>query len=130
MGILVITNKFELGMIEETCVFPKGLAISMPERQDTINLIKEYMTTRHELLHVHFQNRGTYESSHEGFYFRKAVEHLTYPAKILMQPSPFPFTSHIFGERDHILILQNCYDPVFSEDEFSFDFIKTYLISF
>ena len=130
MGHLIITNKFELGMIEETCNPTKGVAIGMPEKQDIQNLIKEYFVRDYHKIHVHFQARGTYESSHEGYYFREAINHLTYPERLMMHPSPFPFTSHIFGDKDHILILQNCYDPVFSEDEYSFDFIKTYLISF
>jgi len=130
MRHLVVTNKFELGMIEETCCFPTGLAISMPERQDVINLLKEFKEKDNRRLHIHFQNRGTYESSHEGFYFRKAIAHLSYPEKFYIDNSPFPFNSHIFTNDDHIMILQNCYDPVFSEDEFSYDFIKAYLISF
>lgn len=130
MGHLIITNKFELGMIEETCNPTKGLAIGLLEEQDVKNLIKEYFVRDYHKIHVHFQSKGTYESAHEGFYFRKALNQLTDPERLMMHPSPFPFTSHVFGDKDHILILQNTYDVIFSEEEFCFDFIKAYLISF
>ena len=130
MGILVITNKFELGMIEETCILARGMAVSMPENQDIVNLIKEYVDRDYHLIHAHFQNRGTYESAHEGFYFRKALSRFARPTNLLLHPSPFQFGSHIFTEGDHIMIIQNTYDPVFSEDEFDINWMKTYLLSF
>lgn len=131
MGILVITNRFELGMLDESIVKTRGLAIGCPELYDLQTLYAEYRNRPHHQVYVEMYSKGTYEDSHKIYYYSAALEHIHRGNGMFINTSPFLYSSHIFDEGDHIMVVTTSYDPVYSDEKFDMDVhCKIYLLSF
>lgn len=130
MGILVVTNRFELGMLDESITKTRGLAIGSPEMRDAQNLFAEYVNRQYHNVYVEMYSKGTYESNHETFFYHKSLNILARRQVFFINPT-FNYTSHIFEEGDHIMVIKTSYDPVFTEEDFDTDLhVKVYLFSF
>lgn len=130
MGILVVTNRFELGMLDESITKTRGLAIGSPEMYDAQNLFAEYVNRPFHRACVEIHTDNTYESEHKNFYYRKALDVLSRGNHFVATPM-IHWGSYVFQEGDHIMVIKTNYDPVFSGDDFDPEFhIKVYLFSF
>ena len=129
MGILVITNRFELGLLDESITKARGLAISKPEMQDAQLLFEEYTRRPHHSACVEMHTDGTYENEQQNTHYQKVLEELSHGNYSLVKPM-IHWGSYIFQEEDHIMVIEISY-PLFSEEIFlQTKHAKIYLLSF
>jgi hypothetical protein len=127
MALLVITNKLQITMLDDSLGNARGVAIGSPEKQDVINLVKEFYTKpNREILFSYCPAPTYYEDGHARNNFMTALD------SIGLKYWQNQFSSHKFEEGDHILVLHtDSYDPVFSDkDDTVLDQLAFYLISF
>lgn len=130
MGILVVTNRFELGMLDESITKTRGLAIGSPEMRGAQNLFAEYVNRSFHRVCVEIHTDNTYESEHKNFYYRKALQTLSRGNSYIATPM-IHWGSYVFQEGDHIMVIKTYYDHVFSGEDFDTEFhTKVYLFSF
>ena len=131
MGILIITNRFELGMLDESLTKTRGLAIGSPELYDLQTLYAEYRGRKYHNVHTELFSTGSYEDGHKAHYYGIALEHISRGNGVLVNTAMFPYSSHVFNEGDHIMVVTTNYDPVYSGEDFAMDLhCKIYLLSF
>ena len=129
MGMLIITRKFELGMLNETLVKTTGLAMSSPDMDDARRLYQEYMQRPEHSVFFEMDSDNTYQGDHERYYYARALERLT-NTKTFHPLNKFAFNSFTFKEDDHLMVIKCSHDPIFSSPEFKEENTKIYLFSF
>jgi len=125
MALLVVTNKFQISMLNDSLGKARGLAMGMPEKQDVLNLVKEFNSRAFYEIEFSYCPAPThYEDGHRREHFMEALD------SINLKYWERQFTSHKFEEGDHILVLNtDVYDPIFSDGSV-LDHLYFYLISF
>lgn len=130
MGILIVTNQFELGMLDESLTKTRGLAIGSPEMYDAQNLYAEYRNRDYHRVIIEARNNHTYQGEHEDFYYRKALHRLSRGNGYTLSSERFDYGSYTFQEDDHLMVIRCTHDPIFSDPEFEELSTKIYLFSF
>ena len=128
MAKLVITNKFELGMLAETVYKTRGLAMGMYEFDDATKLIKHFHKHGHGIVTEFRRSNDHYRSDHERYFYQKVLHEIFGKISLLMSEHNY---SEAFEEGDYLMVVKITHDPIYTDADIELqDTTSIYLLSF